>query len=148
MQYFAHLDNDDTAYVTVHLSADEYKHLRQWKHTEDGQLVDFPHGVRLYKRGFGWYRLDVTKNFRTIDKLRTALTLLKAWAYSYKQAVAQEIRLLMVQQNPSLQVKAYNSDTNTFHVQHRRSGAVQPLRAPAKPEQLQALARKFAHSHN
>jgi len=148
MKTFAHFQNDDTAYVTVHLSADEYKHLREWKHTADGQIVDFPHGVLLLKRGFGWYRLDVTKTFRAVDKLKVALSLLRAWKRDYDAAVAQEIRLLLVQMNPTLQVKAYNSDTNTFHVQDQKTRQVAPMHTIARPEKLHALAEKFSSRHD
>jgi hypothetical protein len=146
MKYWTHLSNDDTAYITVHLSADEHNHLRQWMHTEAGMNVGFPHGVYLFKRGFGWYRMDVTRDFRAADKLRHALVILKAWSKKYKEDRDQEIKLLIAQANPNLQINSYQSDTNTFQVKDVKSGNVRPLTAPAAPAKLQALAAKFGRA--
>jgi hypothetical protein len=144
MKYFAHLTNDDTAYITVHLNADQVKHLREWMHTEDGQNVGFPHGVYLFKRGFGWYRLDVTRSHRAMEKLRHALVIMKAWHKKYVSDMDQEIKLLMAQVNPNLQIASYQSDTHQYQVKNVQSGKREHLNLPPSPSKLQALASKFA----
>jgi len=145
MKYFTHLTNDDTAYITVHLSADEHAHLRYWMHTEAGKNVGFPHGVYLFKRGFGWYRMDVTRDFRAAEKLRHALVILKAWSKQYTAAVNQEIKLLLVKANPNLQITSFQSETNQFQVKDKQSGKTTPLHVPPAPSKLEALAAKFGH---
>jgi hypothetical protein len=146
MKYFAHLENDDTAYVTVHLSADEHKHLREWMHAREGENVCFPHAVQLFKRGFGWYRMDVSRNYRAADKLKHAVVILRAWLKAYNAARDQEIRLLIAQKNPKLQINSYQSDTNQFQVRDKDSGKIAPLHTPPVQQKLDALAAKFGRA--
>lgn len=146
MKPFPHLANDDTAYVTLHLSYDELSHLRTWMHSDEGQNVSFPHGVVLFKRGFGWYRLDTTNTFRAAEKLRTALAILRKWHHEYQKAVAEEIRLRIIEMNPTLQVTSYHSDSNEFRVKDTKTGAVVSAAQVrlASENSLHALQQRFA----
>lgn len=157
MQFFTHFKTDDNSYVTLRLNKDELKHLRDWMHTPEGERVCFPHGAKLFYRAEGWYRLDTTNNFRAVEKLKTAVAILKSWHRKYKEAVAQEIRLLIVAANPNLQIESYQSDTHNYSVRNKETGNVHSIHQIVKPvevshaaqvatvDKLQALTRKFAH---
>lgn len=140
MKVFPHLSNDDTAYVSVFLSAAQYASLHKYMHMEPGQLVSFPHGVKLFKRGFGWYRLDTSNNHRAGEKLRLAVCIVRRW-YREQLEVQHTERRVEVQVQRMTQasgrVIAYQSDTHQF-----QTLPVPPQ--PASATQLSALAARFA----
>lgn len=149
MQLFPHLNNDDTAFTTVHLSKEEYADLRNWMHTDANGLehVTFPHGVKLYKRGFGWYRLDVTYPNRTVEKIKTAMTLIRKWSHDFQRRVVQETRVLLARQQGH-KVHSYHSDVQAFRLLNSHSGKIVDVGLPAAPaseHKLQALVNKFAN---
>jgi hypothetical protein len=144
MKVFPHFDRDDTAYVTIHLSKDEHKSLAEWMHIPAGQTIQFPHAVRLFKRGFGWYRLDANNLVRVIEKLKTALALINKWHREHVRKMDQEIALLLAKSIPHNTVRSYQSDTHSFQVHNEKTGQVKTIDAvPASQHRLQALANKF-----
>jgi sugar lactone lactonase YvrE len=78
MQIYTNLTNDETASVTLQLSAQEFAMIRKYMHTpEKFHNVKFPNGVYLNPRGSGWYRLETSNNFLVAKKLETTLVLIR-----------------------------------------------------------------------
>lgn len=153
MQLYPHLKNDETAFVTVRLNRDEEMSLRLYMHVADKfQNVSFPHGVRLFYRSMGWYRLDTSNNFRATEKLKLGLSIIRKWYREYDEARTQELRMLMIRARPELEVAAYtegqyvirNKDTQVLQSVDS-AFAVAQAKAPASANKLQALAQRFAH---
>lgn len=143
MQHFPHFTKDETSYITIRLNKGEREHLRQWMHIPEGSRVAFPHGVKLFYRAEGWYRLDVTNTHRAIEKLKTALALVRKWHRDFLEAQKQEERLRVIAQDAKLQVTSYQSDTHNFQVRNKETGVTQPIRKAATINQLNALFSKF-----
>lgn len=141
---FPHLKRNDTAYVTVHLSGEQLASLRQWMKTPDyHQFIGFPNGVRLYRRGFGWYRLDVTREERAIDKLRVAVSLIRKWRAEYDEAARQDLRLKVLRhEKPGAKAIAYTDGQYQVMDEQR---TVKPLtqHVKASPHKLEQLVAKL-----
>ncbi|BAG41764.1 hypothetical protein [Ralstonia phage phiRSL1] len=141
MKVFPHLSNDDTAYVSVFLSAAQYASLHKYMHMEPGQLVSFPHGVKLFKRGFGWYRLDTSNNHRAGEKLRLAVCIIRRWYREQLEAQHTERRV-------EVQVQRMTQASGSRHrlIRATRTSSKRcPLPPqPASTAQLSALAARFA----
>jgi hypothetical protein len=142
MQLFTHFKTDETSYITARLNKAEFAHLREWMHTEAGERVGFPHGVKLFYRAEGWYRMDTTNSHRAIEKLKSAMAIVKSWHHQYRKAVAQEIRLLMVQAHPELQITSYRSDNHTYQVRNNTTGQTKPVDQVVK--EVQPLRQELA----
>lgn len=77
MQIYKNLVNDETASVTLQLSAHEFKKIREYMHTPSQfHNVKFPNGVYLNPRGSGWYKLETSNDNLVCKKLETALVLI------------------------------------------------------------------------
>jgi len=151
MQMFPHLKNDDTARVSLRLNKDEEMSLRLFMHMADKtQKVAFPHGVRMFYRSMGWYRLDTSNNFRAAEKLKLATVIIKKWHREYDAARTQELRLLMLKARPELEVTAYvggqymihNKDANSVKTADAAFADVQAK--DVLTNKLAALAQRFA----
>lgn len=151
MQLFAHLENNDTATVTIRFNKDEEQALRQYMHTIDGQQVSFPHGVRLFYRSMGWYRLDTSNTFRASEKLKLAISIIRKWYAEYQKQRNQELRLLLLKAQPNLEVAAYLD--GHYVVRNKQTQNIQSVdaayselqeRMPASADRLQELAQRFA----
>lgn len=78
MQIYTNLLNDETATVTLQLSAHEFKKIREYMHTpEQFHNVKFPNGVYLNPRGSGWYKLETSNDYLVCKKLETALVVIR-----------------------------------------------------------------------
>jgi len=151
MQLFPHLKNNDTAYVSVRLNKDEEMSLRLYMHVSDKfQNVAFPHGVRLFYRSMGWYRLDTSNNFRATEKLKLALSIVRKWYAEYTEQRRQELRLLMLKAQPDIEVQGYLD--GRFIVRNKQTHVIQSIdaayadlqqRMPASPDRLKELAQRF-----
>ncbi len=159
MKVFEQFQNDDTAHVSIQLSASEYQSLRQWMHTSEGELVSFVHGVRLAKRGFGWFRLETSKVFRSIDKLKVSLAIVNKWHRDYSAKLNQELRLLLAIAAPTAQVTHFSTSNHSFTVKdsqgktvhvglHKDKVIVDPVKKVVDPNRLFALTQKFSHPHS
>jgi hypothetical protein len=98
MQIYKNLLNNETATVTLQLSAQEFKKIREYMHTP-GQFhnVKFPNGVYLNPRGSGWYRLETSNNYLVCKKLETALVLINKidrWIRGVEDKTVYQPRLL------------------------------------------------------
>lgn len=152
MQIYPHLENDETAFVSVRLNEDEASALREFMHVADKQRkVVFPHGVRLVYRSMGWYRLITSNRFRASEKLKLALSIVRKWHREYDVARTQEIRLLLIQTRPELEVQSYVDGQYVIH--NRELNAIQSVdsafkeiqgKTKASPDMLAALAQRFA----
>lgn len=78
MQIYSNLKNDETASVTLQLSAAEFRGIREYMHTPpEFSSVRLTNGIYINKRGFGWYRLSASNEYLTCRKFETALTLIR-----------------------------------------------------------------------
>lgn len=104
---------NDTVYASVHMSAGEYQELRKYMNTDAAALhVTFPHGVRLVKRGFGWYRLEALNTNRACDKINFAMRVLKLFTKAQAKAAEaitdfQLKALAPIMVNPNMRIAAY-----------------------------------------
>jgi hypothetical protein len=152
MQLFPHLQNNDTAYVSVRLNKDEEMSLRLYMHVSDKfQNVAFPHGVRLFYRSMGWYRLDTSNTFRASEKLKLGISIIRRWYAEYSEQRKQELRLLMLKAQPELEVSGYLD--GRFVVRNKQTQVIQSVDAayselqqkmPATPDRLKELAQRFS----
>jgi hypothetical protein len=152
MNLFPHLQNDETAHVSIRLNKDEEMSLRLYMHVADKfQNVAFPHGVRLFYRSMGWYRLNTSNTYRASEKLKLGLSIIRKWYREYDEARTQELRLLLIKARPELQVMSYTDGQYVIH--NKELNAVQSVesafkaaqdKAPATPNKLAALAQRFA----
>lgn len=152
MQMFPHFKNDETARVSLRLNKDEEMSLRLHMHFEDKKdAVGFPHGVRLFYRSMGWYRLDTSNTFRASEKLKLAVSIVRSWYRKYEASRVEETRLLILKARPELEVMAYaggqymihNKSINSVQTTEAAFADVQ-AKAPAAADKLAALAQRFA----
>jgi hypothetical protein len=146
MQIYSHIENNETASVTVRLSREEALSLRQYMHTADGARVAFPHGVHLLYRSMGWYRLDASNSFRASEKLKLAISIVRKWHREFEAARLQEIRLLMLKAKPELAVVGYVN--NEYLIRNAKDNTVktaaETYKVPPSPDKLQALTQRFS----
>jgi hypothetical protein len=147
MQMFPHFQNDEVAHVTLRLTKDEEMSLRAFMHIEElNNRVAFPHGVRMFYRSMGWYRLNASNTFRVSEKLKLATSIIRKWHREYDAARVQELRLLMLRANPEVKVTAYID--NQYLVRTSQSNSLQTVdeayKVPAAADKLAALAQRFA----
>jgi hypothetical protein len=152
MQMFPHFKNDETARVSLRLNKDEEMSLRLHMHFQDKKgEVCFPHGVRMFYRSMGWYRLDTSNNFRAAQKLKLAVSIVKSWYRKYDAARTEELRLLMLKAVPDLQVMSYSDGQYMIHnkkvntVQTAAAAFVEVQAQEVLANKLAALAQRFAH---
>lgn len=111
MQIFAHLDNADTAYVSIRLCRQEWQSLRAFMHTkEEFPNIGFPGGVRLFYRSHGWYRMGVVNPLDIVKKLKSTMGVLRRWYREYHQMQINETRLLLMKARPELMNVAFVSN--------------------------------------
>lgn len=154
MKFFPHhLKDNERCYVSVRISAIEYRTLREWMKTHPEQpCVSFVHGVRLERRSMGWYRLNPSNVFRGAEKLATAFAILRKFSHEYQRKLAAEARRQeLLRDKPELRVAAFVSGNQLgggeYHV---RSVDLAPpdkqpphAPAPASVNRLLALQQHF-----
>lgn len=153
--FTSNLRRNDTATVTVRLSKEAWTNLRKWMKTPDyHKNIGFPNGVRLYYRSKGWYRLDVTRIDRAIDKLRVAVSIMRKWRAEYDEAarVDQRLHVLKVQ-HPTVKPVAYVDNGKMggdIRVIDTQTLAVKSLQqhVPASPHKLELLAATLSTRRN
>lgn len=153
--YLSHLKRDDTAHVNIRMNRVQFNSLREWMKTPDHFLaIQFPHGVRLNRRSIGgWAHLHTSNEHRAIEKLKTAVAIIRKWWREYSAMLEQERR---VAARPADSVVRAYVDTGKigghFAVdniqikvkeQPRALHRTAVLHRPADTLKLQALARHF-----
>jgi hypothetical protein len=153
--FTSNLRRNDTATVAVRLSREAWTALRTWMKTPDyHRNIGFPNGVRLYYRSKGWYRLDVTRVDRAIDKLRAAVSIIRKWRAEYDEAGLQDKRLQVLKaQHPTVKPVAYVDNGKMggdIRVIDTKTQVVASLKqhVPASPHKLEALAATFSSRRN
>lgn len=129
MKFYPHnLNDSELCYVTVRVSNEEHKALREWMKTHPRQpCVSFPHGVRLERRNSGWFRLNPSNVHLGAEKLTRAYAILRKFAHEYRRARDAEERCKRsVTQTDTQRVVAFVSDAKggTYHVRKK------PIHAP------------------
>jgi hypothetical protein len=146
--FTSNLRRDDTATVAVRLNRQEWDNLRWWMKTPDyHKNIGFPNGVRLYYRGRGWYRLDVTRTDFAIKKLRSAISIIRKWRAEYDEAGRQDQRLRLLSARKTATPIAFVDDgTLGGRIQvmaSDRSVTTLQQHVKASPQALADLTAKF-----
>jgi len=151
MQAFPKFQNDETAHVVVRLNKDEEMSLRLFMHMADKtQKVTFPHGVRLFYRSMGWYRLDTSNSFRAIEKLKLALSITRKWYKEYEAQRTKETQVLIAAApNVPTEFRSNYEQNKWDSLKNCPGKSLQQIVAgksvPASADKLQSLAQFFAH---
>lgn len=155
MQIYPHLSNEEVANVTVRLNKNEMASLRTFMKTPHYfKNVGFPDNVRLFYRSKGWYTLQPMNTKRAIEKLKTAVAVLKRFAREYDRVLRQDAQVVAVHHDmPHAQVVAYVADGSLAgQYLARELSVTAPVRelsslqkaVPASPQKLDALMKRWA----
>lgn len=119
MQIYPHFRYEETAYASIRMTAEEYRRLRKRFRADeemmDNDMVHIARGTFLVKQGYGWYRIVNYSGNNWLDRIQFAINKITEWQKIYIENRNQLLRQLMGYGGP----------------------------APAKPEQLQRLVKKF-----
>lgn len=141
--FLRHAGNDDKVYATLRLSREQYDVLRAAMHTPVGEKVKFAHGVHMYAKGFGWYKLFTTNEFRATEKIQTALQTIAAIIHRLDRVAKQTARGVLTTTTPIVAFTEYGGYHHAVVLREKPAGhKVEHTRAPTQ-EKLNALAAKW-----
>ncbi len=133
----------DTVHAVVRMDERHRLALKQFMHCKDEIAIRFPHGVALFSRGRGWYRLEASNSLRAQEKVEFALKLIRRFVLDEERKTTEELkRLVPTLINPGLKVATFSNAHSAG--EYGYLGAAAPAR-PATPNKLAALVAKFAH---
>jgi len=122
MKIYLRARQESTAYANVRMSAVEYQRIRKRFRADeellDSDVVHIARGTYLVKQGYGWYRIVNYSGLNWLDRILFAIRKLTEWEKRFNEDRNQLLRQLMGYGGP----------------------------APATPESLQRLVRKFSEN--
>ena len=146
--------NDSLVHLVVRMTSDEYKALRTYMHTKDGEFIWFPYGSFLAPRGRGWYRVVAHQDKRGCDKVDEALKIIQRFMRDEEKKVEEQIKVLApVMIDPTLRPCAFSTSQSKGDWSYIGDPGIKAPNSvptppqvlpPASPQRLQALAAKFA----
>lgn len=105
-----HRDNPDIVHAVVRMDQKTHAALKQYMHCKDKVVIRFAHGVKLCYRGYGWYRLDVSNEYRAVEKLEFAVKLIRAFWRAEEQKITEAIKLFVpTMKDPDLRVSSFSN---------------------------------------
>jgi hypothetical protein len=135
--------NLDTIHAVARMNAKTYQALKEFMHSTDEIAIRFPHGVGLFKRGRGWYRLEPKNAYRANEALAFAMKLIRRFLIDAERAVAEEIkRFTPIMLNPGMKVATFSNAHSEGEFGYI-GRAVPPERTPIPQHKLNALVAKF-----
>jgi hypothetical protein len=133
----------DTVCAVVRMDARHHAALKQFMHCKDEIAIRFPHGVSLFKRGRGWYRLEASNALRAQEKVEFAVKLIRRFLIDEERKTTEELkRLIPTVLNPGLKVATFSNAHSEGEFGYL--GTPGPV-VPASKHKLAALVARFAH---
>lgn len=143
--------DENTIHAVVRMNRQEYAALRAFMHTKDGDTaIEFPYGVQLTKRGYGWYLLKASHPRRALEKMAFAQKIIRRYLKEEEAKIDEALKFLApTMMNPTVRAVSYSNAENVqafgYLGMPNRESKPEPI--PAPMHRLQALANKFSRAH-